>query len=287
MIEQSLYEHLIAQESLEPYLTRYNDVPAVFNQEAPPDSDRGWDEGSQYGRIVFAVDLQGDPERIMSGTLSVDIMCHEEEQAPEEIEPVVRSLIHGWFFSRDTFTVAAQWKNSAYFTQVKDHVVGCTITFELLGFPVLGSGRPDLIRHANHWTREAFKGVHVINHDPLPYPAWKPSGHDSAVYWRLMGDKPAGWIRDTYATVWRTGSLKCHVFSEDLATAAELSRAIAIRLHAAKRWKTEEDGPIIVNRGNRVDDSADPLRTGQVTVEATYGVIVHFVPDDCFNNINY
>ena len=31
----------------------------------------------------------------------------------------------------------------------------------------------------------------------------------------------------------------------------------------------------MVNRSNTTNDGADALRTGQLTVEATYGVIVH------------
>lgn len=43
----------------------------------------------------------------------------------------------------------------------------------------------------------------------------------------------------------------------------------------------------MVERQNTADYGADPLRTGQITVEATYGVIVHMEPDGTFENINY
>lgn len=58
MIEQALYEHLISWASLAAYLTKYNGKPAVFNQEAPPDSDDLWGPGPQYCRVVFYVDVQ-------------------------------------------------------------------------------------------------------------------------------------------------------------------------------------------------------------------------------------
>lgn len=287
MIEQALREHLIQQEALEPYLTCYGDELAIFNQEAPADVDELWDDGPQYGRIVFAVDLQGDPERTMGGALAVDIMCLESEQPPEEVEPIIRSLIHGWFFSSGAFTVAAQWKNSSYFTQPKDHVVGCTITFDLLGFPVLSTDTPDVIGRLNEWTSGIFRGVHVINFDELPAAAWRPRGGESAVYWRLQNDAPAGWIPDTYQTIWRTATVKGHVFSEDKDTAATVARRLALRLHAAKRLRKEGETQIMVNRNNTVDVGADPLKTGQVTVEATYGIIVYLRSDDTFMHINY
>lgn len=68
MIEQALYDHLREQDALLPYLARYDGAPAIFNQSAPADTDPLWRNGAQYGRLVFAVDLQGDPERAMGGT---------------------------------------------------------------------------------------------------------------------------------------------------------------------------------------------------------------------------
>lgn len=287
MIEQALCEHLKAQSNLKQYLATYNDEPAVFNQEAPPDMDNLWNNGPQYGRIVFAVDLQGDPARTMGGTLAVDIMCKEDDTPPEEIEPTIRDLIHGYFFSNGTFACAAQWKNSTYFTQPVDKVIGCTLTFDLLGFPILTTSNPDVIARLNKWTSETFKNIHVINHDTLPSSAWKPTDGDSAVYWRLVTDSPAGWIPDTFQTSWRIAHVKCHVFSADNSTALQVSRDITTHMQIVKRIMKEGESPLMVNRRNNVDMMADPLRTGQVTAEVTYGIIVKYGPDGTLENIAY
>lgn len=284
MIEQALYEHLIAQESLTTYLTTYNGIPAVFNQEAPADRDALWEDGPQYGRIVFAVDIKGDPERTMGGTLVVDIQCKENMQFPEEIEPIVRELIHGWFFSNGTFTAEAQWKTSSYFTQPTDEVTGCTVVFELLAFPLMTTGSPDVIARINEWT-STIEGLSVINYDTLPAAAWTPDGTDSAVYWRLVSDDPAVWIPDTFQTIWRTSTIKCHIFSKDHATADAVARDIITQLYTAKRLMKDGESPIMVNQRNTIDTGADPLRTGQVTVEATYGIIVYFAPEGTLENI--
>lgn len=286
MIEQALYKHLLGQASLAPFLAKYGGNLAVFNQEAPSDQDEQWGEGSQYGRVVFAVDLQGDPERTMGGTLAVDIMCKESEQFPEEIEPVIRALIHGYFFSSGTFTVAAQWKNSSYFTEPTDHVTGCTVTFDLLGFPLLTTYEPDVIGRINEWCAD-IPHIHVINHDVLSDSAWRPTEDDSAVYWRLVTENPAGWIPDTFQTIWRTAIIKCHIFSKDNSTAAEVARQIVAMLYAAKRLQKDGEAPIMVNRKNTIDYGADPLRTGQVTVEGTYGIVVHIEPDPDLRHIHH
>lgn len=286
MIEEALREHLKVQEDLAAFLATYGGSPAVFNQEAPADEDGGWGKGSQYGRVVFAVDIQGDPARTMGGVLSVDILCQENKQFPEEIEPVIRAAIHGYFFSNGTFVVSAQWKNSSYFTAPTDQVTGCTVTFDLLGFPVMTTSNPDLVARMNEWTA-AIEGLHVINCDPLPGTAWRPTGTDSAVYWRLVTDNPAGWIPDTFQTIWRTATLKCHIFSRDIATATEVAENLRNRLYAARRLLKPGEAPIMVNGKNTTDIGADPLRTGQLAVEATYGVVVHFEPDGIIEHINY
>ena len=286
MIEAAVYNHLKAQPELAAYLATYNSEPAVFNQEAPADTDDLWGPGSQYGRVVFAVDLQGDPERLMGGTMVVDVSCKENEQLPEEIEPIVRALIHGYFFSSGTFTVAAQWKNSSYFTQPKDEVTGCTISFDLLGFPVLTTKAPDVIDRINEWTSK-IEGLHVINHDALPATAWKPTGTESAVYWRLVQDTQAGWIPDNFHTIWRTATIRAHIFSEDIATASTVGRDLIAQLYADKRLIREGESPIMVNQRNALDNGADPLRTGQVTVEATYGIIIYKKQSETISKINY
>ncbi len=286
MIEQSLYEHLKGREDLAKFLATYNCAPAVFNQEAPADMDEGWGCGSQYGRVIFSVDIQGDPARTMGGLLTVDVLCKENEQYPEDVEPVIRNAIHGYFFSSGTFTVAAQWKNSSYFTQPTDQVAGCTVTFDLLAFPMLTTTEPDVIERINEWTA-AIEGLHVINYDELPGPAWKPEGDQTAVYWRLMQETPARWIPDTFQTIWRTATIKCHIFSADIATATKVADDLDVRLYTAKRLTRPGETPIMVNRNNTLDFGADPLRTGQLTVEATYGVIVHLEPDKTLKNIDY
>ena len=272
MIEKALYGHLIGQSDLAKLLTKYDSKPAVFNQEAPADTDELWAAGPQYGRIVFIEDLKGDPARIMGGSLAVDIMCKKDEQSPEEIEPIVKRLIHGYFFSNGKFTVAAQWRNSAYFKEANDSVTGCTLTFDLLGFPVLTTIKPDVIKRINEWTHARFSDLHVINLTPLPDTAWKPSDGSSAIYWRLMQDGP-GMIPDTYAAIHRKATLKAHIFSADLTTSSSISREIIVQLYLDKWLRKEGEVSMRVDHKNTLEDGADPLKTGQVTVEVTYGIM--------------
>lgn len=286
MIEKALLTHLRAQPELSAYLATYAGYPAVFHQEAPADKDPKWGAGPQYGRIVFIEDMQGDPERIMGGTLIVDILCYEDKQFPEVIEPLIRRFIHGYFFANGTFVAAAQWRNSSLFKQPEDKITGCTVTFELLAFPVLTTDAPDIITRLNEWSG-GFEGLHVINHDTLPDTAWKPTGTESAVYWRLVSEAPAGWIPDNYHTIWRTAIVRGHIFSENISVATTVGQRLTTGLYAVKRLKKSGEAPVMVNTRNTFDEGADALRTGQMTVEATYGVIVRQPGDGVINNIHH
>lgn len=272
MIEESLLNHLRAQPDLTGCLTTYAGLPAVFSQEAPADSDDLWGDGPQYGRIVFSVDLQGDPERIIGGQLVVDLLCKKDEQYPEDIEPILRPLIHGWFFSSGTLVVAAQWKSSDYFTQPQDEVTGCTMTFELLAFPVLTTSGLDVIARLNEWTSK-IEGLSVINHDELPAPAWKPGHGESAIYWRRLRGGPSAKIRDRYGMIARTATIKGHIFAEDIAAASCVADDLTIRLYTAKSILHPSEPQIMVDDRIIQDDGADPLRTGQLTVDATYCIM--------------
>ncbi len=294
MIETTLYEHLTAQTELAEYLTTYDGRPAVFSQNAPSDEDELWGYGPHYNRVIFSVDMQGDPERTMGGTLVVDIMCAESEENqyfPEDIEPILRKLIDGWFFSEGAVTAAAQWKTTSYFTEPTDKVTGCTVAFELLAFPV-SNYAPHVVAQFNEWTSK-FPNIYIINRDMLPEAAWKPRDGESAIYWRIATERQSNWIASTYHTLWKTAIVKGYIFSETPAEASEVAFLISTRLYADKRLKTcdgellrARESPIMVNTNNTVDNGADPLRTGQLTVEATYGVIVHEKTDDVLVNIH-
>ncbi len=108
--------------------------------------------------------------------------------------------------------MSAQWVNSRYFTEANEKVSGVTIMFTLLAFPFLTAARTDVTGRINDWTAERFPELLVINKDLLPS-VWKPSAETSAVYWRVASVKPAGWIPDTFQTIWRIALLRCHVFA--------------------------------------------------------------------------
>lgn len=284
MIESTLYQHLQSCAALKPYLTAYAGAMAIFNQEAPADKDPLWMDGPQYGRIIFYVEIGNDAERDFTGTLAVDVQCKKGEQVPEELEPLVRAAIDGYFFSPPTGTMAAQWKASDYFTEPTDDVAGVTITFSLLAFPMLTTDNPDVIDCYNRWTMEHFPNVHVIGHDRLPA-VWKPTNGIPAVYWRVTQVEKCGWIPDTFHADWQTATVQGHVMAPSNETAGKLAHTITTTLTAEKRIRKPGDSPLIVDRGNRVMMGADPMQQGQITSAATYCIVKCRPPSEKLNHI--
>lgn len=282
MIEQTIYKHLLSCSELVPYLTEYAEKPAVFFQKAPPDTDLLWQNGAQYGRIVFAIDAEGDPARAVGGRLFVDIFC----EVPELPERIIREKINGYFFTENTCTMAAQWEDSRYFTEQGDPKVnGVTLTFSLLAFPLLTTENPDVIARFNDWTAENFLHLSVIGLDNLPE-AWKPAGKSAGIYWRVASVASAEWIPDTWQTIWRTATLQGHIFAQDISAASVLAHEIIFALDRTKHLVKPGETQIIIRRIH-VDNGADVLHTGQITVDATYAQIKHPPQADTLRHIHF
>lgn len=291
MIEEALYKHLQSQtDLLSPYLATYSDKMAIFNQEAPPDTDDEWGEESQYGRIVYALDLTEDPERKYSGTLAVDVQCEDGKQYPEVIEPIIRTLIDGYFFATEEITLAAQWSASNYFTESTEKVVGVTLTFGLLAFTKQTTIEPDPIMLLNQWTKEELsqalgKTIHVIGHDTIEA-AWKPTTEEPAIYWRTASITPCSWIPDTYNCSWKTAQICGHVLSPDKNVNAIITRTIDSILTLKKRLIFADQSPLMVDRNIRVNLGNDQMRVGQINIDATYGILMAPTPYKPIENLH-
>lgn len=277
MIEAALRTHLIEQETLVPYMGTWQGQMAIFNQEAPPDTDPGWN--LQYGRIVFMVDMTGDPERQVGATLAVDVMCEKECQDPNEMEPIVRNLIDGYFFVQDGNTVGAKWRKSNYFAfEANEKVIGVTLLFDLLAFPKMITAPPDPVARLNGWSgrdlaRKLDKTVRVIGMDDEEMVAWKPTAENPAIYWRISQISKCSWIPDTFNAIWQDATLMGHVFAGDVNTEMSICRIINNVLQRAGSLILDDGSPLFVDRNIKIVASNDPLRTGQISVIGTYGIL--------------
>ena len=273
MFEQLLYRHLHSfNTELSQHLAQFNGRMAIFNQEAPDDKSKGWNTESQYGRIVFAVNLQGSPDRIVSGNLMVDVVCQNGKQIPEDLERIVKPLIDGYFFTDSTQTIAASWSSSNYFTDPDKKEEGVTITYSLLAFPVQLTNDPDPIRAINEYTKELIPNSCVIGLDTTEE-VWKPTNDFPAIYWRLVSIDPCTWVQSTAACEWQQATCQAHILANDKEKETAISRLLDNGFSLKKSVKLPDGTYMRVDQNIRINPGADTLQQGQVTLEATYGII--------------
>lgn len=273
MFEQILYNHLQScTTELSQHLARYNNSMAIFNQEAPDDQNELWGNDGQYGRIVFNVIMKDDPERNVSGVLYVDVICQNGQQIPETLEPIVKGLIDGYFFTDTTETIAAQWSASNYFTDTTKKADGVTLTFGLLAFPTQTTNEPDPIAVINSYTKEIFPDACIVGVDAMQT-AWKPTSINPAIYWRLIDISKCNWIPDTYACSWQTAVCQAHVFAPDKEEEIRVARIINNSFTLKKVLRFSNNTTLRIDRNIRINTGADPLKQGQISVEATYGLL--------------
>lgn len=282
MIEEVIYTHMQDNgNDLGPFLATYANKMAIFNQEAPKDTDSAWNQGSQYGRIVFLVDMREDVERKVSGTLTIDIECEDGKQVPEEIAPIVLSLIDGYFFTDSELTMAARWNQSNYFTDPTKKVIGVTMTFDILAFPLQTTTDPDPILACNTWLAAVYPEAKIIGTDTLEA-IWKPTDEAPALYSRLVKLVTSSKIRSNANVDWFDAEIRVHALAPTLNIREAICKTIVETLTRLTRIMMSDKSPMQVWTVTATM-SADQLRTGQITINATYGVLPPTIPVDPLN----
>lgn len=283
MIEEVLYKYLTGSKELGAMLTQYAKAPAIFKDDVPPDTDKSWASGPQYPRIVYTLNMRDDPQRKVSGTLMVDIMCYGNIQ-PGTIEAVLRPMIDGHFFTDGDTTIAAMWESSPAFTEQagKYIISGVTVNFDVVAFPVQLTSNPDPIQALNCWMKEQLPEVTVIGHDELPA-VWTPDPKRPAVYFKLdaLGK---GTLRDTYSVAWHLATIKGLVISTNREVRNKVSKYIVDALAAKSRVQLADGSPFFLRR-LAANMAADPIKEGQLTITGEYGVLTKKQVYPILNNL--
>ena len=163
-----------------------------------------------------------------------------------------------------------------------------------MAFPVQETTYPDPIKLLNDWSNDKnglpkiLGGpVRVIGADNMPE-AWKPSADEPALYWRLGKTRQAEWIPDTYNCNWYKATIQGHVLGAEIAQEVAVARLIAQHLTIKKRLIFDDDSPLMIDSYIQVNPEADQHRVGQITLDATYGVLNKYQVDgsSSIRNIN-
>ena len=134
MLNNVIYNYI---KSLElPDLAVYDGVPAIFEQQAPEDTDPDW-EGMQYGRVVYDLRMQDDPARKVSGFLRI-MTAYIDAEELKLAEHLLQEAFDRTFFSSG-LTIATTWqKTEPFVTSGKTDmdVFGNILYFDVDAFPV-------------------------------------------------------------------------------------------------------------------------------------------------------
>ena len=271
-MEEVIYTHLC--DVLSDYITKYADRPAVFNQLAPSDTDELWNENTQYPRAIFELNMQADPARKVAGQLYIDVLTENKGKSiqPEELEAIVNLQVSDCFFSTDDLTIAARWNRSDPFKQGEDDkVIGITLTFDILAFPNQLTSDPDPIECVNSWLKSLYPNAKVIGKDSLPK-VWIPTSDSPALYCRVSGLADSPKMNSTHWVEWIQASMALSIIVPNIEVQNKMLRLITEVLKAATRLIMSDDSPLLID-DIKVNHEANPLNTGQVQIQGTYGVL--------------
>lgn len=270
-LEDLIYARLNSCEPLTELLTKYNNCPAIFYQNAPDDTDKGWEKRKQYPRIDYVVDHRKNPERKASGTLTVNIYATEDGVLPENVEVEAKKILCDVFLKPEGgMPYALSWSRSDPFDVSRDSgslIIGSTITFDLFAFPSQVTTDPDPIYAINRYVETKMPWITVIS-DKLDIASYlEPSVGKPVAYFRLDSIQTQ---RETNTVVWLDGVLVGHIFAagEEIGVLQSVLNSLAI------------DGEITMLDGSPMfltklaaDNTLDALSIGQMRINVRFGLL--------------
>ena len=126
---------------------------------------------------------------------------------------------------------------------------------------------PDPVAAMRAWTEVAVPGVQT---NPA---TWDPQDGTPGVYWRLVELRPG---EQSAGVRWLVARLRGHVVAPSAAVRLTTGRRVveALWQTPGQRAAMSDGGPLLFDvDGTVLDVDAHPLRTGQVLVQARFGVL--------------
>lgn len=287
-LDELIYKRLSDDKAVVESLAIFGDVPALFLQKAPDDTAAGWGQ-EKYPRAEYLVDMTADPERHSSGVVSVHIYSDDSGKPPEEIAPAVRKALCDVVMQADDGAYCVTWDRTELFemeSSVSPNTLvnGCSLTFLLIAFPFQQTKDPDPVLGMQGFLKGLEPAALVIGKDPVK-DFYEPSAKAPAFYVRIFTYKTN---RQTYALTWMDCTVALHVIAPTPEARNGWSRYLADSLNMAGEVTLMDGSPMLV-REVSVDNSADYLTKGQISIKAQFAVTnlggyVHPLRNPYFNN---
>ena len=271
---EMVYHRLKDSEDIEELTAVFDSGAAVFYQSAASSDNEKWGSPIQYPRIDFNIDMQENPARNTSGTLTINVWCDMQEGAePEDIEHEVRKLFHAAFAQTDEDVYVFAWLRSDAFEARKQQeetvrIIGVSVIFDVTACPCQYTMYPDPIKGLNEWTKTILPGAVVIGRDEID--GWLvPTREKPVIYWRLTSQ---GKEEQHFAYTWLNITVECHVYcrkaSDRLYNLVQLNTAHALTGHI-----TLEDTSPLFLKTFQVQPHMNYISTGQIRASGYFGLL--------------
>lgn len=273
MINETIYTYLTGL-SL-PEMAVYDGQKAIFEQQAPEDTDSLW-EGIQYGRVIYSLQMKEDAERKVSGLLRV-MTAYTGAGLLQEAENILKSSFEQTFFSEENLSIATSWQKTESFTEKINNetdtdVFGSILYFDVYAFPKKKYVPMDAVNSLAAFIADRYPDAWNIN-DGDAEGVWQPGNgtQGTAFYVRLSTIAP-GSFPSIYACTWHQATLWVHVVSASYDEANAFILDIQHALMEKERFRMNDGSPFFVGnvqsyQGNHV------LRDGQMKITGQYGVL--------------
>lgn len=271
-LHQMIYRRLRDDETLTSLTASYNGGAAVFYQRPAPAENARWESKIQYPRIDYTLDLMENPARNTSGVLTVNVWCDTQVgPEPEDIEGVLRSLLHAAFTQASDGVYCFAWVRSDAFEAKDEHGVrttGVTVLFDVMACPCQWALYPDPMKGLGAWARTVLPGAVIVGEDPID--GWfVPQGEQIALYWRMTSQRQDKKL--AYAT-WLTVTVEGHVYAQ---TAQDRLRALT-RLHQAAALANhvtlEDASPLFLDKFD-VKPHLNYITQGQIQAQGRFAIL--------------
>ncbi len=264
-----ILERLENCQELTELLATFAGSPAIFKSEFPSDQSDGWEEG-QYPRICFRVDMQINQERSASGTLVIAIYADKSGIVLDVLESIIRDKLKDILMMPDgTAPFCVAWSSTTPYI-LEGNAVDCReLLFDILEYPSQETTDPDPIMALSAYIKNMYPEAVVMGLDRVERytdPAFSP-----VFFCRLQSlRKVEGHCMHSIS--WFESRISVHLLCPDASDRLKMISAINSSLGRDEEIIMLDDSPMEIKE-LVLDNKADYLREGQLTVVGKYGCL--------------
>lgn len=269
-LNELIHARLAGCKEISDKLAKYDGQPAIFNTEFPSDQQPGWGGVPQYPRICFRVDMQVSQERSAAGSLHVTVYANKNPLELDALEGMVKRCLEDVLMKpHDQAPFCVAWARTEPYLIEGLAVIYKDIMFDILEYPGQETTDPDPILAVSSYIKNLYPDSVVLGIDRIgefTIPAERP------VFFCRLED-----IRSTdghcmHSISWFNARIAVHLLYPNALTRLKMISGIYQRMGIDEEIIMLDQSPMELNE-IAMNNKADYLREGQLTVTGKYGVL--------------